>query len=137
MNKVNYIISLITIILIAIGFATLFILYSKYKNIAIKNKNYDEKIKNDFNKKYQVYLKKKNKIISKKEFYTLEKKEEKITTGIFNCFFSLINVFLLSVMISGFVFKANDEHFYLGDTTYMVIKTPSMETVNDENKYLD
>lgn len=57
------------------------------------------------------------------------KKRSRIYTIIFSSIFVLIIILIAS-------FKLNGESFYLGDETYIVIKTGSMETVNEKNKYI-
>lgn len=123
----------------------------KYKNILSKDDHdlidtynddskyqleYADRVKNvetflyyhpDVEKKDKVRLAKLLNLDEEKE--KRRKKRSRIYTIIFSSIFIVIIILIAS-------FKFNGECFYLGDETYIVIKTGSMETVNDKNTYI-
>lgn len=65
-----------------------------------------------------------------------DEKKSKIREGFGRAFSVLL--YAIVIFLIGFVvyFNVNGENFYFGKTTYMVIQTGSMETVNTNNAYV-
>ncbi len=61
-------------------------------------------------------------------------KRHKRFTRIFSVFLYVILFAFIGVII---LYKANHDAFYIGNTTYLVIQTGSMETVNKTNDYIE
>ncbi len=61
-------------------------------------------------------------------------KKRKRFTRIFSAFLYVILFAFIGIII---LFKANNDNFYIGNTTYLVIQTGSMETANKYNDYIE
>lgn len=129
------------------------ILKKKYRKELKENEDissYNAEIREKAGKGYQlhstvgnvttyVYDDKEHEELEKNKLVTLIRKDEEKSkkrgriTKIFSIFlYAIVFAFI------GFIafYKLNNETFYFGNTTYMVIQTASMETVNSKNDYI-
>ncbi len=77
--------------------------------------------------------------INKIKLVDLIKKEEKknrIFKTIGNVLSKVLFVVLASIIVVALVFKGNGNQFFIGNTSYLVIQTSSMESVNEVNTYI-
>lgn len=142
-------VSLIVIILLAVTFTVLYILYTIYKRKHIRYGHEDDKILLDLKKKYKKEYETRYHILTKDlnvetdiPNYRLEEclkntKRKSKSSWLANKIFSII-LFVVIIVLGGFIisYKVNHDAFFFGDTTYLVIQTNSMETINNNNTYL-
>ncbi len=163
--EIAFYVSLIVIIALAITFTILFTLYAIYKKKHISYGHEDEKLLEQLKKKYRLKLEmagdisascpeKENEQINDGFAHTCIKEEPIIYDGklltyvnddkekakqrgkigrAFSILLYLILFALIGVVAS---YKINNDHFYIQDTTYMVIQTGSMEEAYEGNLYL-
>lgn len=135
-------VSIIVIIGLAIVFIIIFILYSIKKSKHISCGNEDENLKLDIDKKIsslEEKAAKKGEKIDKANIKSilLEKKVSDKVVEILIYLFSFVIFGVLIVTFSfALSFKLNNQNFYIFDTTYLAIRTGSMETVNESNTYI-
>ena len=141
-NSLALYVSIIVIIGLAIAFTIIFILYSIYKSKRISCGNEDENLKLDIDKKIsslEEKASKKGKKIDKTNIKSilLEKKVSDKVVEILIYLFSFVIFGVLIVTFSfALTFKLNNQNLYIFDTTYLAIRTGSMETVNESNTYI-
>lgn len=157
--QIVFYVSLFVIIGLAVTFTALFALYSVYKRKNISYGHEDESLlnslKNKCNKEYFKRLKKDNKELKRDKDFNFEnflegekrndfvkevinkdnKKVKRInkTQKIVGYFFCAVIYIFLGFIID---FKVSNDAFFFGNTTYIVIQTGSMETVNSNNVYI-
>ena len=141
-NSLALYVSIIVIIGLAIAFTIIFILYSIYKSKRISCGNEDENLKLDIDKKIsslEERAAKKGEKFDKAHIKSilLEKKVSDKVVEILMYLFSFVIFGVLIVTFSfALTFKLNNQNFYIFDTTYLAIRTGSMETVNESNTYI-
>ena len=141
-NSLALYVSIIVIIGLAIVFIIIFILYSIKKGKHISYGNEDETLKLDIDKKISSLEEKaanKGEKIDKANIKSilLEKKVSDKVVEILMYLFSFVIFGVLIVTFSfALSFKLNNQNLYIFDTTYLAIRTGSMETVNESNTYI-
>lgn len=145
--EIVFYVSLIVVIALAITFTILFVLYSIYKRKNIKNSHEDETILNELKKKSHI----EDKQISSNENIQTSDNNEKLSLVSYvkkyekkSRFFGFIGntisyiLFICVCVLGVFIlsFKVGGDTFFFGNTTYLVIKTGSMEKAYSGNTYL-
>ncbi len=144
--EIVFYVALIVVICLAISFSLLFGLYGFYKRKHIKYGHEDEKIIGELTKKYRRQLSSSGDISGSdkdddepKTLTACIKNDEnksvnkKIASGIFAGFFYLL-VAVMGVYI--ITFKVSGDNFFIGNNTYFVIQTGSMEEPYEGNTYI-
>ena len=137
-----FIVSLIVVITLSITFTALFSMYARYKKRNIRNGHEDSEILEDLKKKYKIEDEKLNNNNSDSIKVSLcdkikESKKKRIFLLTLEKIGSNLLLIILTVLIIFIIaFRAQDNAFYFGNTTYIAIQTGSMETKNDYNTYL-
>ena len=134
--------SIIVIIGLAIVFIIIFILYSIKKGKHISCGNEDETLKLDIDKKIsslEEKAAKKGEKIDKANIKSILL-EKKVSDRVFEILMYIFSFVIFGVLIVTFsfalTFKLNNQNLYFFDTTYLAIRTGSMETVNESNTYI-
>lgn len=126
-------ISVIVILSMAATFSLLFILYCRNKKRLISLGDEDERLKQEIGAGFEKYKKKK----PEANFYSyLDRKNKidliyRITMDVISGIASCI---LLSIAITGLIFRSQGKQFFIGNTTYMTIETGSMSYKNTSNQ---
>ncbi|MDY3890803.1 MAG: hypothetical protein SOZ70_06945, partial [Bacilli bacterium] len=141
-NSLALYVSIIVIIGLAIVFGIIFILYSIHKSKHISYGNEDETLKLDIDKKISSLEKKaakKGEKIDKANIKSILL-EKTVTDKVVEILMYLFAFVIFGVLIVTFsfslTFKLNNQNLYFFDTTYLAIRTGSMETVNESNTYI-
>lgn len=141
-NSLALYVSIIVIIGLAIAFTIIFILYSIYKSKHISNGNEDENLKLNIDKKISSLEEKAAKKGEKFDKANIKSilLEKKVSDKVVEILMYLFSFVIFGVLIVTFsfalTFKLNNENLYIFDTTYLAIRTGSMETVNESNTYI-
>ena len=141
-NSLALYVSIIVIIGLAIVFIIIFIFYSIYKSKRISCGNEDEILKIDINKKISSFEEKASKNAEKIDKTNIKSilLEKKVSDKVVEILMYLFSFVIFGVLIVTFsfalTFKLNNENLYIFDTTYLAIRTGSMETVNESNTYI-
>lgn len=139
-----YIIAIVVAVLVIIGlvavFTFLFFLYSFYKVRHIDFGLEDESLLKEVKEKASRVNKKRKEEnkepLTLKQVFEEEKKINSILHRIMDCLSSVVIIFFLSLFVIGVTYAANNEHLYIGNTTYLTILTSSMEEKHEKNDYL-
>ena len=141
-NSLALYVSIIVIIGLAIVFIIIFILYSIKKGKHISCGNEDEILKLDIDKKISSLEEKaanKGEKIDKANIKSILL-EKKVSDRVFEILMYIFSFVIFGVLIVTFSFalsfKLNNQNLYIFDTTYLAIRTGSMETVNESNTYI-
>ena len=141
-NSLALYVSIIVIIGLAIVFIIIFILYSIKKGKHISCGNEDEILKLDIDKKIsslEEKAAKKGEKIDKANIKSILL-EKKVSDRVFEILMYIFSFVIFGVLIVTFsfslTFKLNNQNLYIFDTTYLAIRTDSMETVNESNTYI-
>ncbi len=139
---VAIIVAIFVIIGLAIIFSCLFFLYSFYKvrhiNFGFEDNSLIKEVKAN-TLKINLRKQKNNKgpYLTIKEALKEEEKVDKRLHVILGIFSSIIIAILIVIFSIGLCYRINNDNLFIGNTTYMVIMTSSMEEKNEKNEYLE
>lgn len=133
LEKISFIVALCVVIGMTIVFSALFYSSSKHKIKLIHHGIEDENIKRIIYSGFEKDKKSKNVAEYAMKYNENENKLKLISDIIYN----LVFLFFLGVIIFSASFRCQGEEFYLGNTTYLIIQTNSMETKNPSHLYYE
>lgn len=116
----------------SVAFGLLFTLFCLNKRRLIRLGGEDGKIEADLK---NSYAKSKSKDLTFRGHLAVRRKTEKVLSIIINVIFGLVVALIVSVAITGLVYRANGEQLFIGETAYLTIQTGSMSEKNLENPY--
>lgn len=130
------IITVIVLVSFAIAFLGTYYFYYVEKKKVINEGIDDNEINEEIKKHKNKFNKKNIKDLSFKDFYFKKKKRNKVIDRIFGIIFGIILVVICVFLSFGYIKTQNNELTFINDKTVLVIKTDSMEEINDDNTYL-
>lgn len=147
--SVSLAISIVVIICMTFAFAILFILYTFAKNRGIRSGADDDDLKSDLIKDYQkrvgfdersdestgetVTVRK----MGYCEFLDSKARRSRLPKILTDIIFILILAVIFAISVTAWVFRANGEQFFMGDSAYLTIRSGSMSEINPSNPYAD
>ena len=132
METLSLIISIAVIIGMTASFSILFISYVRYKVKHILFGHEDNTLKEEICKDFHKHNKRKTSI---SEFIQNRFKKEKKVQFVINSVFGAIVLCVLFIGTVATIYRINGNQFYLNNTTYLTIRTGSMETKNPNNSH--
>lgn len=140
---IAFVVSALVIATIAVTYAILFYLYGKYKTLHLKRAFEDETIEKYLTRRYARLIERKREEGGTKALvwsYThcvrKDQHRGKISRIFVNVVFVLLALVLLAAFIAAAVFNAQNQEFYVGNVTYLTIRTGSMSEASSANEYL-
>ncbi|MDY4788830.1 MAG: hypothetical protein SO253_05985 [Bacilli bacterium] len=129
------IISIVVIVLFAIVYFTLFKSLYNSKNRLITAAMDDELVKKQIEIDYKKYNKKERNY-SFYNYYLKRKAHQRRCNVFATIFAAVLYIFFLAVLVAAIAIRVNGDQLFINGSSYLVIKTDSMETVNPKNDYI-
>ena len=136
MANVTTIIALVVLVLFAIVYLTLFIMLGKAKKMTITAKLEDDFVLKIMIKDY-IAMEKEGFLKGFKAYYQKRKKQNQTSDAVLTAITTFIILLFVVLMSFSLIFKANDQLIYFGNTTYLVVRTNSMENISNVNEYVE
>ena len=136
MANVTTIIALVVLVLFAIVYLTLFIMLGKAKKMTITAKLEDDFVLKIMIKDY-IAMEKEGFLKGFKAYYQKRKKQDQTSDAVLTAITTFIILLFVVLMSFSLIFKANDQLIYFGNTTYLVVRTNSMENISNVNEYVE
>lgn len=130
------IISIVVIVLFAIVYFTLFKSLYNSKNRLITAAMDDELVKKQIEIDYKKYNKKERNY-SFYNYYLKRKAHQRRCNVFATIFAAVLYIFFLAVLVAAIAIRVNGDQLFINGSSYLVIKTDSMETVNPKNDYIN
>lgn len=130
------IISIVVIVLFAIVYFTLFKSLYNSKNRLITAAMDDELVKKQIEIDYKKYNKKERNY-SFYNYYLKRKAHQRRCNVFATIFAAVLYIFFLAVLVTAIAIRVNGDQLFINGSSYLVIKTDSMETVNPKNDYIN
>lgn len=147
--SVSKAISIAVIICMTLTFAVLFILYTFAKNRGIKSGSDDEELRADLIRDYNKRVgfcertdENTGETVTVREmgyceFLDSRARRCKLPKIITDVIFIAIIAFIFAITVTAWVFRANGEQLFIGDTAYLTIRSGSMSEINSSHPYAD
>lgn len=143
-ESVSLAVAIAVIVLLFLVAAGIFFLYYRYFGKCIDNRLEDQGIRRDIVIEHKEYFRKGQEVLSQGgkiayfHDYCLSKKKKSTAAKVAaNCFLGVFYLALITLMASAIYVRASGDIFYVGDTSYLVIMSSSMEEKNTANAYLE
>ena len=146
-ETISLAVSLTVIILMALAFGGLFVLYFRYLGKCVDHSLEDESISKEILKEHRGYFVKIKKLFDEKErseplpsFEQYREEKEKRSKGLkifANVCLGIFYLLFVALMVTAVHIRLSGDLFNLAGSYYLVIQTPSMEEKNPFNGYLE
>lgn len=141
----SLVVAIVVLALLFISFAALFFLYYRYFRKSIDYSLEDRYILKDmvlrsrsfFTKAGEKYESGSKEVPSYLENLEAKAKRARVWKIVGNTVLIICYLLIAAVMIAAIAIRAQGNSFKIGDKSYLVIKTGSMETVNNSNTYIE
>ena len=141
----SLVVAIVVLALLFISFAALFFLYYRYFRKSIDYSLEDRYILKDMVQRSRSFFKEAGESYdsgskeapSYLENLEIKAKRARLWKIIGNTVLILFYLLIAAVMIAAIAIRAQGNSFKIGDKSYLVIKTGSMETVNKSNTYIE
>ena len=133
---VGMVVAICVLALFTFVYLTIFFLVFSLEKKSYLSGNEDGEVREEIHKDYKKYLRKKK---ENEDFvsYSLKKNRSKKQRGIvYSGIVWIFCIFCAGVIAFSAHLKSNNDQFYFGDTTFLVVQTGSMSSKNDRNDYL-
>ena len=135
-NLVVFIVSVCVIAFFAIAFIILAVFYFNTKKKSIIHKIDDDEIEKEINEDITKLNKKNKNNESLKSVFERKKEKDKIVSRRTNTLLAIFYVTILFLLGTFAFVKNQNQQMWFGDSSFLVIETGSMATVNSKNDYL-
>ncbi len=134
METISLIISIAVIIGMTASFSILFTIYVKYKLKHILYGHEDSNLKQEVCSEYQKHTDKYKDVF---DFLQKKLKKEHKYQILIDTFFGVIITCILALGVCATIYRVNGNQVFINNTTYLVIRTGSMETKNPNHQNYD
>lgn len=133
--QVSYVVGIVVILLFAITFLTLFILYYKSRKKNIENHIEDTDITKEIHEDRTSYDKHKHKYTFIESVKKTQKSDKKVS-DVFNVILDILYFVVFIFLIVSMRIRSDNGLVWFGNNALMVVETSSMETLYSGNTYL-